>query len=438
MASDTSPTTSRRTFSELWPPASALPPISGTIATSSGDLAGSSATAPPGVLLDDTAISRPTTPTNSQLNSSLLSMTLQSPPSTAKNQESSRDRTVPSISSGEYNVGGFGNDTRSQPVNNGTGAHTSFRRFEDSHHDEFETMEIITRNPEFSEFSLEELRVVDYAQGRTAVRSETRKSGFLHGGPSAVSRGDILHMLVFLFIAPLLLTSLPATQNRVLIKNRLKGPNIKIAVGSETASAGQQETWCLPQSLISHHSLFFKAACSHDFREKEENRILLADENPHVFSLFVEWMYYNKYALSRSYLFNADLKAWILGDKLMATAFKNHAMRRLYEMHHIDNPLGASVTPSMVAFVCQNTVEGAKLRQFYIDFVVTHFSNPHKVAGGIEEWDSVLMDFDDLRMALFTAMRSSNQISRVDEKKFYLEQMSPSNSNNSGGNKVDS
>ncbi|KAF2444877.1 hypothetical protein P171DRAFT_431668 [Karstenula rhodostoma CBS 690.94] len=217
----------------------------------------------------------------------------------------------------------------------------------------------------------------------------------------------------------------------------LKGPSIEIVVGSDTNVS--KETWCLPMSLISHHSPFLKAACSHDFKEKEENRITLADEDPRIFSLFVEWMYYDTYTLAFDavYVADTDAKAWILGDKLMSTAFKNFALGRTYDAHQIGNLLGGSVTANLVAYVCENTVEDAKLRRYYIDFVVTHFSNIHRVSGTIEEWDSVMMEFDDVRKALFNAMRSSSQFGRVGTRDSYLEAMSSSKPNELVGKEVE-
>ncbi|KAL5391953.1 hypothetical protein PMIN02_006369 [Paraphaeosphaeria minitans] len=336
---------------------------------------------------------------NSQLSSSLNNLSLQSPPGMNASFASANSTTA-WIPDAQTNSEDSGSNSGGQPVNNGTGAQTIFLPIEERS-DSGETagimaMQTITRDPRFSDFSLEELRLVDYTQGRKPIGAGTTSSGFSHWNLSSLSnRARVLHML--------------------------KGSSINIVVGSNTATFGKQETWCLPKDMISYHSLFFKAACSHDFKEKDEHRIILEHEDPRVFSLFVEWMIYNKCSLSSSCMFNAHLKAWVLGDKLLSAAFKNHAMKRLYDAHQIDDSSTSFVTTSMVSFVCENTCEGAKLRQFYVDFVVTHFSNPYKVLGTIEEWDNVLLDFDDMRIALFTAMRSSDQLDRVEELDFYLE-----------------
>ena len=209
---------------------------------------------------------------------------------------------------------------------------------------------------------------------------------------------------------------------RTLITNRLKGPSIEIVVGTKP-----QETWCLPKNLISEYSPFLKAACSLDFKEKEENRILLPDEDPLIFSHFVEWMYYDEYTPGTAIDGTPNtvgVRAWVLGDKLMSTAFKNYVTERVYNDYDY-KPFGANsnakVTTGVVAFVCNNTVLGAKIRQFYIDLVVTNFSSPDRVVGSTEEWDSIMMDFDDVRKVLLTAIRSKNQLSLVREKGFYME-----------------
>ncbi|KAL5388490.1 hypothetical protein DPSP01_003062 [Paraphaeosphaeria sporulosa] len=215
----------------------------------------------------------PANPVNSQLSSSLNNLSLQSPPGMTTASLDSANSTTAWISDAPTNSEDSGSNTGGQPVNNGTGAHFVFSPIEETA-DSGETadtitIETITRDPRFSCFSLEELRVVDYAQGRKAVGSGTTSSGFSHQNLSSLStRARILHML--------------------------KGSGIDIVVGSKTATFGKQETWCLPKALISYHSLFFKAVCFHDFKEKEENRVILEDEDPRVFSLFVEWMFYNR------------------------------------------------------------------------------------------------------------------------------------------------
>ncbi|KAJ4305233.1 hypothetical protein N0V90_000764 [Kalmusia sp. IMI 367209] len=277
----------------------------------------------------------------------------------------------------------------STPASNGTRNYPTFRPIIGRPNlSEYEHYETITRDPRFSNLSLEELRVADYAQEKTAALP------VFSFGHSAQQR-----------------------------------PAIEIVVGPDPLT-DQRETWWLPTSLISHYSAFLKAACSHEFKEKEENRITLTDEDPKTFALFVEWMYYDKYSLIFDFQAKGDCskdaKAWILGDRLMSVPFKNYAMERIYNRHTVFT-LSAAVSTVDFEYVCANTTEGSKLRRFYIDFVVTHFAKPDKVVGKTKEWDNVLMDHDDARTSLLNALRLGGQQNLVCTKDMYIDKDTKSN-----------
>lgn len=55
---------------------------------------------------------------------------------------------------------------------------------------------------------------------------------------------------------------------------------------------GPSETiWRLHENLLSATSDFFKAAFNSGFKESLEDRILLPEDDPHAFELFVRWLY---------------------------------------------------------------------------------------------------------------------------------------------------
>lgn len=156
--------------------------------------------------------------------------------------------------------------------------------------------------------------------------------------------------------------------------------------------------------------------------EKADDRIFLAEENPAIFSLFVEFMYYEKYSLAFCKPSSRNVAAWILGHKLQSGPFKNHAMERIYNLYQLhDGPFDVPMTKEEAACVFKETQEGTKLRRFYIDFVVTHFSNACKIAGSTDEWVSLFMKYEDVRTAFFTAMRLQDRVHCVREMEYYME-----------------
>jgi hypothetical protein len=179
-------------------------------------------------------------------------------------------------------------------------------------------------------------------------------------------------------------------------------------------------TWCLPKGLISHYSPFLKAACSRDFKEKFENRINLPDDDATVFALFVEWMYYGDYATKPPSFaptdsvtkINMNAECWVLGDKLLCTEFKNYAMNRLYA-EYTAAVFNRAVTTNDLRYACDNSSTHSKLREMYVALVATHFSNPGRVNGTVEDWDSLILEYADLRKLLMQSLKMD-----VKERKF--------------------
>ncbi|KAM0444967.1 hypothetical protein ACHAQK_002510 [Fusarium lateritium] len=94
----------------------------------------------------------------------------------------------------------------------------------------------------------------------------------------------------------------------------------------------------------------------------------------------------------------------ILRDKLESPKFKNYVISLLYPQHTI-SPFNGNVTCEEVQSVCDNTPSSAKLRQYYENLVVQHYSNPGKLQGSTEDWDALLQKYSGMRIALLQNMR---------------------------------
>jgi hypothetical protein len=215
----------------------------------------------------------------------------------------------------------------------------------------------------------------------------------------------------------------------------LHGPGIELHVGTSTPEHDSTEestsnTWSLPQRLISHYSPFLEAACLLVAKERRENQIKLPDDDPAVFAFFVEWLYYGEYGIAPLSLpfrvgkddVNVHVKCWILGDKLLCSEFKNYAMSRLYDQHNA-KLFGRPVSTVDVQYACDNSAEDSKLRKLYVDFVATNFGKLGRVQGTVDEWDSVLTSYADMRRLLLQSFRlEAAERSFVKPKDCYLEE----------------
>jgi hypothetical protein len=181
---------------------------------------------------------------------------------------------------------------------------------------------------------------------------------------------------------------------------------------SPAASYHMSETWTLPVALISHFSPILRAACTRDFKERQERLIKLPEDNPDAFALFVEWLYYGDYSISPAlsltktpHSINIDLQCWVLGDKLLCTDFKNYAMRRIYQRYtRVVFGLGVMTTYE-VDYVCANTAAGSNLMKFFCAFVGEHFAVERRLEGTVEMWDQLILEHADLRRFLLERFR---------------------------------
>jgi hypothetical protein len=170
----------------------------------------------------------------------------------------------------------------------------------------------------------------------------------------------------------------------------MQGPGIEIRVAEDSYT---QQTWSLPQRLVSYHSDFFKTACRIDLRERNEKLICLPRDSPDVFRLFVEWLYFGKYTLPLMHRKRDDMdrQAWVLGDKLLCREFKEYAMTRLYGSYC--GPLMSKrLKPDDIQFACENSPPGAGLRRLIFDIVGTYLPrmDTARLVGTEEEWTAVL------------------------------------------------
>ncbi|KAH8721573.1 hypothetical protein GQ44DRAFT_729750 [Phaeosphaeriaceae sp. PMI808] len=270
-------------------------------------------------------------------------------------------------------------------------------------------MQTIVAQPYYLSFSEEELRVEDY-QNRKGVIHTTRQV--------PVFKPKLNWMSTFTRHA----YRTSATSNRrsenclQLLKTntkRLRGPIIQICIGPEICQCQSTKlatcecinTWFLPKALISHFSPFLQAACTRNFKEREENRIELPKDDPTTFALYVEWLYHGDYTDPGP---NGDpndpnihAKCWIMGDKFLDVELKNKAMSYLYPQYASWVFNSKSVQPSELQYILNNTGPDSKLRKFYLTVFVQYYTNPLKVKGTAEQWDDALEGHADARVLLF-------------------------------------
>ncbi|KAF1842096.1 uncharacterized protein K460DRAFT_370101 [Cucurbitaria berberidis CBS 394.84] len=218
----------------------------------------------------------------------------------------------------------------------------------------------------------------------------------------------------------------------------LKGPGIDVVIGPRDALSLPKEgteAWSLPRALICHYSPYLEAACTRDFRECQENYIKLPEDDPKIFDLFVEWMYYNEYTLTTRHdeelgrIANSNSEAWVLGDKLLSTDFKNYAMSRLYAQYATDTS-PKPIRTIDVKYAYLHSAANSPLRRFFFDLVVAHFNDRARVVDTTEEWWQVMKEYVDFGELLLGVLRTgTDRRHLIKDKDIYMEKVHETSEN---------
>lgn len=133
----------------------------------------------------------------------------------------------------------------------------------------------------------------------------------------------------------------------------------------------ERKTYFVHKDLLSTHSGYFKACLSSNaaWKEGEEKKVVLAEDNPGAFGTIVSWLYKESEALN---IFNCAKNAsndvrepYKLADKLLMPAFKNDLMDKLRQQLLVE---GLVVGPSHIktirdAGLAHSTLYNLSLRQ---------------------------------------------------------------------------
>lgn len=151
--------------------------------------------------------------------------------------------------------------------------------------------------------------------------------------------------------------------------------------------------------------------------------ISLPEQDPFVFSQFVEWMYYAGYAactLGPSPSIHA--RCWVLADYLLCNEFKTYAISRLFK-DHVDGSTvfgNAGVNYADVEYACSFTAPDSKLRGFYMDFAVDHFADTRMLRGTTAQWDEIFQNHPQARLRLLERFRCPWKV-YIKSMEYYLE-----------------
>lgn len=191
----------------------------------------------------------------------------------------------------------------------------------------------------------------------------------------------------------------------------LYGPAMQVTVKSKS---GEEKSWTLPLALLIHHSGYFLRL--RNFKEGEKAAVVLLDFEPDVFRFFVEFMYYGRYSfvddLNHQNRVRDSAKAWVFGDYLDATEFKNFAMQNLHDIYF---PPGnarpkVGIGADAISYCCRNTTTGSPLHNLYLKFTIRWFHDGDLIdytSKSRTEWDTLWEEYPGFRNSLLYFLNQS-------------------------------
>jgi hypothetical protein len=142
------------------------------------------------------------------------------------------------------------------------------------------------------------------------------------------------------------------------------------------------------RDLLNFYSSYFQSALGGSCKESEENLIILPEDDPDVFELFVHWLYAQRFRqtdvtglktsrnMARLYVF-ADMRG-VLGLKdIVITGFVQHLKKGTLPVKH-------SLLRE-IPYIYANTAEKSLLRKLVVDYIAYDTAQEIKL-GGFKEY----------------------------------------------------
>lgn len=128
--------------------------------------------------------------------------------------------------------------------------------------------------------------------------------------------------------------------------------------------------YAVHKQLLCDSSCNFQAAFNHQWKETKENQLVLADVDPLVFEVYVDWLYKGSIVTSNTFDPNFLLQTYVFADCYLIPQFKRDVIDRI-KLHLEVGRL--SVKPDQISFLLDNLPKSSPI----FDMLVDHFIRCH-------------------------------------------------------------
>jgi hypothetical protein len=196
----------------------------------------------------------------------------------------------------------------------------------------------------------------------------TRGESFSHASVIAIAASiiSILHDLSHSTIGPKSVGHF-ATMDRQRFYHT---PSVSITVGSED----RQKTFHVHKDQLVHKSAYFRTSLESEFVEGRTQQVLLDQDDPDVFDVFVQWIYQGDYDVQMAIpkeeggtedaWYELHARAYSLGNRLIAPDFKKKVVEKLATIFERYDDLAMALVIKMAEIIYDGTSneDGVEMR----------------------------------------------------------------------------
>jgi hypothetical protein len=131
-----------------------------------------------------------------------------------------------------------------------------------------------------------------------------------------------------------------------------------------TVIVAKSKTFYIHFDLLVAESERFSAALKGNFKEAQDNAIMIEDEDPEIFGFFLEYIYRDRSILSRKIAHYSEYvslaRLYSMGDRLIAPRFKAHCLWRFTESFSKETAISEESICELLHIACDEITERTK------------------------------------------------------------------------------
>ncbi|GIZ37635.1 hypothetical protein CKM354_000107800 [Cercospora kikuchii] len=173
-------------------------------------------------------------------------------------------------------------------------------------------------------------------------------------------------------------------QVRVAKRRRTMNNVFTVTVGT----GDDAEVFLVHDFLLKQSSKFFQTALKEEWREGQDKKINLPDDEPDIFGAYVEYLFSGKIATATEKAavdltrddagleYTCQAKLYVLGEKLLDDKFCDCALRAMVELSRLERANGVHYLPGILAVqtIYEGTTDASPIRRFLVDLYLTRVS----------------------------------------------------------------